>query len=312
MKRTTKRLGTGDGQLAGQMLAAGSLVSFPTETVYGLGADARNGQAVARIFEAKARPSFNPLIVHVADLEAAGQFAVFDEAATRLAQALWPGPLSLVLPLRAGSDLSPLVTAGLETVAIRLPAHELAREILQAADCPIAAPSANPSGSISPTTAAHVLAGLDGRIDAVIDGGGCQVGLESTILKTDPLTLLRPGGIPSSAIEACLGAELQTVTPGTVITAPGQMRSHYAPNSAIRLTADKAADGEILIGFGSVPAMFNLSPSGDLIEAAANLFRMLHDADALAQETGQTIAVSPIPSHGIGLAINDRLSRAAA
>ena len=297
---------------AAGLLRAGGLVAFPTETVYGLGANARDRNAVRGIYDAKGRPPHNPLIVHVGDIELARRIAVFDDRAEALAQAFWPGPLTLVLPLRAGSGLAPEVTAGNDAVALRMPAHPLARAILRASDLPLAGPSANPSGRVSPTTAAHVLGGLSGRIDAVVDGGPCAVGVESTIVGlVGPATLLRPGGLPAEAVEACLGAPL--IRPGSDPAkplAPGQLASHYAPRAAVRLNATNAEAGEVLLGFGPVAgAALNLSPSGDLAEAAANLFAMLRRLD----EGGATaIAVSPIPETGLGLAINDRLRRAAA
>jgi L-threonylcarbamoyladenylate synthase len=292
------------------ILQAGGLVSFPTETVYGLGADARNDTAVAGIYTAKGRPSFNPLIVHIATLEAAMQYCEFNNAADQLAGAFWPGALTLVLPLKAGAGVSKLVTAGLETVAVRVPDHPVARDLLAAFGGPVAAPSANPSGRISPTTAAHVIAGLDGQIDAVVDGGACTVGVESTIVSCvgEP-ALLRAGGIPAEALEACLGRPLlQPADPETPV-APGQLASHYAPQGKVRLNAPYANEGEVLLGFGPVDAPLNLSPSGDLAEAAANLFACLHQLDAMG---AAAIAVSPIPDHGMGRAINDRLRRAAA
>ena len=295
---------------AATLLAKGELVAFPTETVYGLGADARNDMAVARIFEAKGRPRFNPLIVHVDSPETARRYVQWSDLADRLASAFWPGPLTLVLPIRADAGLSPLVTAELPTLAIRVPAHPVARALLAAFDGPVAAPSANPSGKISPTTAAHVTAGLSGRIAAVVDGGACDVGLESTILGlADTPTLLRPGGLPQEALEAALGAPLAQHGAGDPLSAPGQMTSHYAPGAPVRLNATDLRPGEKLLGFGKVDAAMNLSPSGDLTEAAANLFHHLHAMDALGAEV---IAVSPIPDHGLGRAINDRLRRAAA
>ena len=296
-------------QRAERILSDGGLVAFPTETVYGLGGDARQGKAVAAIFEAKGRPSFNPLIVHVADLKAARAYAHFNDQALRLAVAFWPGPLTLVLPLRADSGLSPLVTAGNPTVAIRVPAHPLAQKLLGSFAGPLAAPSANPSGKISPTRAAHVLAGLEGRIDAVLDGGATEVGLESTIIGLDPRpTLLRAGGLPGEVIEKAIGRPLAAANP-ELITAPGQLASHYAPNAALRLEAVDLREGERLLGFGASPdATLNLSPAGDLREAAANLFTHLHTLD----QTPGPIAVAPIPHIGLGRAINDRLARAAA
>lgn len=300
---------------AADLLRGGGLVAFPTETVYGLGANARNDLAVARIFEAKARPRFNPLIVHVADITVAKRYAIFNDTAERLAQAFWPGPLTLVLPLAPGAGLSPLVTADLPTVAIRIPAHPLAHALLTAFNGPVAAPSANPSGRISPTRVAHVLDGLEGRIDAVLDGGSCDVGVESTILEPLEHTarLLRPGGLPVEALEACLGTFLQEFDISETITAPGQLASHYAPNAGVRLGVTAPNTGELWLGFGpsAHAADLNLSPSGDLIEAAANLFHMLRNLDARAAP-GSTIAVSKIPDTGLGRAINDRLRRAAA
>ncbi len=295
---------------AAGLLRAGKLVAFPTETVYGLGADARNGRAVAQVFGAKGRPAFNPLIVHVANLQEAARLVVFSPVARRLAQAFWPGPLTLVLPLRPDSGLSSLVTAGLDSLAIRLPDHPIARMLLKAANCPLAAPSANPSGQISPTEVLHVLAGLDGKIDAVLDGGPCPVGLESSIIGFDPApVLLRPGGLPLEVLEACLGGQLAKHKAADRPSAPGQLASHYAPNAVLRLNADQARGDERLLGFGPVEAALNLSQSGDLAEAAANLFHHLHQLD---REGNAPIAVSPIPKTGLGRAINDRLHRAAA
>lgn len=295
---------------AADVLQQGGLVSFPTETVYGLGADATNDLAVARIFEAKGRPRFNPLIAHVADTEMAQRFVHWNDTAELLAKAFWPGPLTLVLPIRLNSGLSPLVTADLESLAVRVPAHPVAHHLLQAFGGPVAAPSSNPSGKISPTSAAHVLAGLSGRIDAVVDGGDCAVGLESTIVGLlGAPTLLRPGGVPQEAIEAALGHSLATDTSPDTLIAPGQMSSHYAPGASVRLNADHFESGELRLGFGDVACDLNLSPSGDLVEAAANLFHHLHALDAME---GDKIAVSPIPATGLGQAINDRLGRAAA
>jgi L-threonylcarbamoyladenylate synthase len=294
---------------AAALLRGGALVAFPTETVYGLGGDARSDLAVAGIFAAKGRPRFNPLIVHVPSVNAARAFAVFNAQAESLA-AFWPGPLTLVLPLRAGHGLSPLVTADLPTVAIRVPAHPVARALLTAFGGPLAAPSANPSGRVSPTRADHVLAGLSGRIAAVIDGGACAVGVESTIVGLDGVpTLLRPGGVAVEAIEAVLGVRLAIA--GDAITAPGQMASHYAPNARVRLGVTDPAHGETFVGFGPMPATLTLSATGDLVEAAANLFHTLRAADERAGPTG-TIAFAPIPETGLGRAINDRLRRAAA
>lgn len=294
---------------AADLLRQGQLVAFPTETVYGLGGDARNGEAVASIYAAKGRPSFNPLIAHVASVESARRFVEWSDQAEALAQAFWPGPLTLVLPLREGHGVSSLVTAGLDTLAVRVPAHPSARAILEMFDGPVAAPSANPSGQISPTTAAHVRAGLDGRIAAILDDGPCGVGLESTIvgLAGEP-ALLRPGGVALDQIEAALGTALHLHQSGDTLTAPGQMLSHYAPDVAVRLNAQTTHGDEILLGFGPVECDLNLSADGNLTEAAANLFAALHKLNS----TGRPIAVSPIPDHGLGAAINDRLRRAAA
>ncbi|MFZ0100068.1 MAG: L-threonylcarbamoyladenylate synthase [Gemmobacter sp.] len=311
--QTRRIAATSDGIAeAAELLRAGALVAIPTETVYGLAADARNDRAVAAIYAAKNRPAFNPLIVHLPDLAAVARLAVLTPAAERLAAAFWPGPLTLVLPLRPDAGLSPLVTAGLDTVAIRLPAHPVARALLTQAGIPVAAPSANPSGRVSPTRAEHVLAGLSGRIAAVLDGGPCAVGVESTILALDgPPALLRPGGVAVEAIEAVLGAPL--LMPGDPATpkAPGQLASHYAPEARVRLNASEAREGEVLVGFGPIAGHLTLSASGDLLEAAANLFHFLREADALAGPGG-AIAFAPVPETGLGRAINDRLRRAAA
>jgi L-threonylcarbamoyladenylate synthase len=299
------------------LLHAGALVAFPTETVYGLGADARNDRAVAAIFAAKGRPAFNPLIVHVADRAAAERLATLDHDATALIDAFWPGPLTLVLPRSADAGLSDLASAGLVTVALRAPAHPLARRLLAAFGGPIAAPSANLSGRVSPTTAAHVREGLGGRIAAILDGGRCPVGVESTILGFEHGTpvLLRPGGLPAEAIEAALGRPLARPRTGAV-TAPGQLASHYAPRAPLRLEAAGPGPDEAWLGFGPIATLrpgLNLSASGDLHEAAANLFAHLRAVDTIAATEGlATIAVAPIPDHGLGRAINDRLRRAAA
>lgn len=299
------------------LLNAGGRVAFPTETVYGLGADARQDRAVAGIFRAKRRPAFNPLIVHVADLAAAEALAAFPPAARALAEAFWPGPLTLVLPRRPGAGLSDLATAGLPTVALRIPAHPLAGRLLAAFGGPLAAPSANPSGRVSPTTRAHVLEGLAGEIEAVFDGGACPVGVESTILGFEGTTpvLLRPGGLPEEVLAAALGQPLAGAT-GGAITAPGQLASHYAPRTHLRLEAAGPGPDEAWLGFGPLATLrpgLNLSPTGDLAEAAANLFAYLRQLDAVASEAGLSrIAVAPIPDTGLGRAINDRLRRAAA
>ena len=286
---------------AARLVRAGEPVAVPTETVYGLAADATNAEAVARIYEAKGRPSFNPLIVHVIDLASAERIGVFDEAARGLAEQHWPGPLTLVVPLREGSGIASIVTAGLETIGIRIPAHPAMQALLRAAGHPLAAPSANVSGSISPTRASHVLKSLGGRIPLIIDGGATERGLESTIVAaTDgALRLLRPGPIQ---IEASLER-------GAGIEAPGQLASHYAPSKPLRINASSAEAGEFLIGFGPVAGDANLSPSGDPIEAAARLFDLLHQAEASDKPR---IAVAAVPETGVGHAINDRLRRAAA
>ena len=297
-------------------LAAGGLVAFPTETVYGLGADARNGEAVARLYAAKGRPAFNPLIAHVADLAAARGLGRFDAAAERLAAAFWPGPLTLVLPKAAGCPVSDLALAGLDSVGLRVPAHPLAHELLTAFGAPVVAPSANRSGHVSPTSAAHVLGDLRGRIDLILDGGPCAVGVESTIVAClERPTLLRPGGVPREDIERVLGSALAVpaVEAGEAPLAPGMLRSHYAPKARLRLDAEPR-DGEALLAFGSAPAWppdmtRNLSPRGDLVEAAANLFSHLRALDASG---AHVIAVMPVPDEGLGEAINDRLQRAAA
>nr|WP_239113587.1 L-threonylcarbamoyladenylate synthase [Shimia biformata] len=294
---------------AAEILTGGGLVAFPTETVYGLGGDAKNDHAVARIFAAKNRPTFNPLIVHVADVDTAKRYVSWNDAAEILTTAFWPGPLTLVLPIRDDSGLSELVTSGLPSLAVRVPAHPAFRSLLKAFGGPLAGPSANPSGRISPTSADHVIAGLAGKIDAVLDGGPCEVGLESTIIGlTDTPVLLRPGGLPVEAAEAALGYPLGRHNDGDPLVAPGQMTSHYAPGAPVRLNVTEPRENEVLLGFGHVTCDLNLSESGDLTEAAANLFGYLHRLD----ETGAPIAVSPIPDHGLGRAINDRLRRAAA
>jgi L-threonylcarbamoyladenylate synthase len=299
----TKVLGAGPAAIAeaARLIGAGLAVAVPTETVYGLAADATDGEAVARIFEAKGRPRFNPLIVHVRDLAQAETVARFEDAARRLAGRFWPGPLTLVLPLREDAGIASLVTAGLPTVAVRAPAHPAMRDLLAACGRPLAAPSANASGRISPTRAEHVLAGLGGRIPLIIDGGATAHGLESTIVAVDEggLRLLRPGPVD-------LGLE---IAGGGPVEAPGQLESHYAPSKPLRLDATEAGPDEWLIGFGAVPGDASLSPAGDLIEAAARLFDLLHEAEA---QDRARIAVAPIPDEGIGAAINDRLRRAAA
>ncbi|MDE2320032.1 MAG: threonylcarbamoyl-AMP synthase [Rhodospirillales bacterium] len=302
---------------AAQLLRAGRLVAFGTETVYGLGADATNAEAVAGIYQAKGRPSFNPLICHFASAEAAFQHVRPNSMAEKLAEQFWPGPLTLVLPRRASSLVSQLAGAGLPTLAVRVPAHPIAHEMLRLADRPIAAPSANRSGRISPTSATHVLAELGGRIAAVLESGSCAVGLESTVLDlSGPTpTLLRPGFITHEMLEARIGA-LGTAAPGNALLAPGMLASHYAPSLPVRLNATAPMPDEAFLAFGPAPAgglMFQLSETRNLTEAAANLFQALHWLDEHATLRGFTaIAAAPIPGTGLGIAINDRLSRAAA
>ena len=287
---------------AARLIRAGEPVAVPTETVYGLAADATNAEAVARIYEAKGRPSFNPLIVHVSDFDQARQIATFGPLSTELAQQHWPGPLTIVAPLRPDSEIAALVTAGLPTVGIRIPNHRAIQALLRAAGRPLAAPSANASGSISPTRATHVERSLGGRIALIIDDGPSPRGIESTIVaETDGrLRLLRRGPIEIEGAALVKASKLE---------APGQMASHYAPSKPLRLNATEARQGEYLIGFGNVAGDSSLSPSGNLVEAAARLFERLHAADASVK---REIAVAPIPESGLGLAINDRLRRAAA
>ncbi|WP_292620750.1 L-threonylcarbamoyladenylate synthase [Mesorhizobium sp.] len=302
-------------ELALALLEGGDVVAIPTETVYGLAGDATNGVAVARIFEAKGRPRFNPLIAHVADLAMAERIATFDPLSARLAEAFWPGPLTLVLPQRPESGIHPLVTAGLGTIALRIP-RGFGGELIARLGRPLAAPSANSSGRISATTAQAVAADLGGKIKLVVDGGATPVGLESTIVKIEDgkLKLLRPGGIAAREIEAIAGTEMMRGAAG--IEAPGMLASHYAPGASMRLNAGKIASGEALLAFGpkraegwqDAVAVRNLSEAGDLREAAANLFAYMQ---ALDRSGAATIAVEPIPSEGLGEAINDRLARAA-
>jgi len=286
---------------AARLILAGEPVAVPTETVYGLAADATNAEAVARIYEAKGRPTFNPLIVHVTDIAAAERIGEFNEAAHELARRYCPGPLTLVVTLRPDSGIASIVTAGLSTIGLRVPAHRAMQALLRAVGRPLAAPSANASGLISPTRAEHVLKSLGGRIPLIIDGGATQRGLESTIVATtgNALRLLRPGPIEVAADPA----------PDGKIEAPGQLASHYAPSKPLRLRATLAEADEYLIGFGEVAGESNLSTSGDLVEAAARLFDLLHAADESAKPR---IAVAPVPERGLGAAINDRLRRAAA
>jgi L-threonylcarbamoyladenylate synthase len=286
---------------AARLILAGEPVAVPTETVYGLAADATNATAVARIYEAKGRPSFNPLIVHVPDLGAARAIGNFSEDALALAREHWPGPLTLVVPVSEDASIASLVTAGLPTIGLRVPAHPAMQALLRAVGKPLAAPSANASGSISPTRAEHVLRSLGGRIPLIVDGGASDRGLESTIVAATggPLRLLRPGPIEVEAQQQ----------DGSAIEAPGQLASHYAPSKPLRLDAEHAGNDEYLIGFGKIAGHASLSSSGDLVEAASRLFDLLHRAD---QSPSARIAVAAVPEDGLGIAINDRLRRAAA
>ena len=319
---TATRLIEADAQAPGiatACLRAGGLVALPTETVYGLGADAASAEAIARLYVAKGRPSFNPLIAHVADLKAARRLAVFDAAAERLAQAFWPGPLTLVLPKAKNCPVAELATAGLVSIAVRVPDAAVAQAILAAFGGPVVAPSANRSGHVSPTTAAHVMADLGGHIDLIVDAGPTPVGLESTIVGWlgEP-TLLRPGAIPREAIEQVLGRPLAHPPAGRdAPAAPGMLASHYAPHAKLRLGAAEVRPGEALLAFGpqlpagaaQAAAILNLSARGECVEAAANLFAHLR---ALDRPGISAIAVMPIPHAGLGEAINDRLARAGA
>jgi L-threonylcarbamoyladenylate synthase len=294
---------------AAEILRDGGLVALPTETVYGLAARADSERAIAAIYRAKGRPEFNPLIVHVASLEQAGTLALLDERARLLAERFWPGPLTMVLPLREGAPVAPAVTAGLPTIALRMPAHPLTQAVLRETGLPLAAPSANRSGSVSPTTPEHVLASFGADAPPVLAGGPCERGLESTIvaLRENGWQLLRPGPVAASAVAAVLG-DAMAGTPNR-IEAPGQLARHYSPGKPLRLAASGAEAGEFLIGFGEVTGDCSLSPSGDLAEAAARLYDCLHRA---AASDRPRIAVAAIPDEGIGAAINDRLRRAAA
>jgi len=324
MARTTRIVDTSALAIAeaAESLHAGRLVAFPTETVYGLGTDAANPRAVAGIYEAKGRPAFNPLIAHVADLGAARRIARFDARSLALAEAFWPGPLTLVLPKAAGCPVSDLATAGLDTVAIRVPDHPVAHALLRAFGGAVVAPSANLSGHVSPTTAAHVRADLDGRIDMIVDGGPVDVGVESTIVGCfETPMLLRPGGLPREAVEQVLGTALARPAEAPADgaeqpLAPGMLASHYAPRTRVRLMAEAVKPGEALLAFGpaalpgidNARAVMNLSTDGDLGEAAAHLFSYLRALDTVG---AAAIAVMPVPHHGLGEAINDRLRRAA-
>ena len=300
---------------AAALVSSGNLVAFPTETVYGVGADATNDKAVATLFAVKKRPRFNPLIVHFASPEAAAQAAAFDDRARALSEAFWPGALTLVLKRQPSSRLSLLVSSGLETLAVRVPDHPIAEALLTAADCPIAAPSANRSGCVSPTTAAHVVDSLGGRIAMILDGGACRVGVESTVLDLTGRTpaLLRPGGLAVESVESVVGPVAAPDDRGAP-KSPGMLSRHYAPGIPIRLNAAAVRPGEALLAFGmealqgTAEATLNLSPTGDLEEAAANLFAMIR---ALDRPRFAAIAVMPVPERGLGHAINDRLRRAA-
>lgn len=296
---------------AAALLDSGGLVAVPTETVYGLAARADDADAVARIYAAKGRPGFNPLIVHVRDAAHAALFGDFGDRASALAAGEWPGPLTVVVPLRKEARLADAVTAGLPSVALRAPSHPVMRTLLEQIDFPLAAPSANRSGFISPTTPAHVLASLDGRIDAVIDAGATPAGVESTILRIDEaggFEELRPGPLDVAALRIRYGGDTGAATPSDTIIAPGQLASHYAPGKPLRLHAKDRAAGEYLIGFGAVEGDCTLSLSGDVTEAAARLYDCLHEA---ARSERPRIAVAPVPERGVGRAINDRLRRAA-
>ncbi len=298
---------------AAALLNDGKLVAFPTETVYGLGADARDDLAIAAVYDAKGRPTFNPLIIHFADADAAEQAVVFDDRARRLARSFWPGALTMVLSRRDGCAVSRLASAGLDTLAVRVPLHPVAHALLEQSSCPIAAPSANRSGRISPTAAEHVLGDLGDRVAAILDGGPCSVGIESTVvdLSGEMATLLRPGGIPVEEIEAVIGPLLRADSDDHAPKSPGMLSRHYAPSIPIRINAQSANTGEAFLAFGpGVKNRYaNLSRTGDLKEAAANLFAMLHMLD---QPGFNGIAVMAVPEIGLGIAINDRLRRAAA
>jgi L-threonylcarbamoyladenylate synthase len=293
---------------AARIILRGGLVAFPTETVYGLGADATQDDAVAKIYAAKGRPQFNPLIAHVADVEQAFALGIFPAGALTLASRFWPGPLTLVVPRRLDCPVSLLASAGLSSLALRIPAHPLALELLREVVTPVVAPSANPSGRISPTTAEHVQENL--KVEMILDGGPCAVGVESTVVSfmDGAIMLLRPGGLAREIIEDALSQKLSDPKSGP-IQSPGQLESHYAPNAEMRLNAISQDEDEIYLGFGSHDGLFNLSATGDVVEAAANLFRMLHAIDATHPKR---IAIAPIPFQGLGEAINDRLKRAAA
>lgn len=304
---------------AAAVIRAGGLVAMPTETVYGLAANACDDEAVARIFEAKGRPRFNPLIVHVAGLDMAAQYAEITPLAEKLAAAFWPGALTLVLPRRTDCPLSLLVSAGLDTVALRAPNHPVAQTLIAATGGALAAPSANRSGTVSPTQADHVRQSLGDAVEMILDGGPCSVGVESTIVKVDgdQAILLRPGGIARADIEAVIGAPIAAAPESAKPEAPGMLTSHYAPAARLRLDASTPMEGEAFLGFGELsgdgPCALNLSPTGNLREAAANLFAYMRKLDALCAAHGLSgIAAAPVPHEGLGEAVNDRLARAAA
>ncbi len=303
-----------DLETAAEILRSGGISAFATETVYGLGADATNADAVLKVYQTKGRPRFNPLIVHCASRAMAESLVAFDADARRLADTFWPGPLSLVLPLRQGAGIADLVTAGLDTLAVRVPAHEMARALIAAVGRPVAAPSANPSGRLSPTRAAEVIADFSGAVP-VLDGGTCRAGVESTIIacRDGMVVQLRAGAIAHDAIEAVLGHAVGRAEAGDAVAAPGMLTRHYAPEAALRLNVAVPDSDEAFLAFGPAPPttgpLRNLSPDGDLAEAARNLFVMLRDLDASG---AKTIAAAPVPETGLGEAINDRLRRAAA
>jgi len=294
---------------ASESLRAGGLVAMPTETVYGLACDASNSEAIARLYKAKGRPRFNPLIAHITGIDMAKKLALFSPLAEKLADAFWPGPLTLVLPKQAGAPLSDLANAGLETVALRMPRHDAAQALLQVFGAPLVAPSANRSGRISPTTADHVADGLSERIDMILDGGPCPVGLESTVIAVegDQATLLRPGGLDRFKIETITGPLAQAGKTNSPAS-PGMLKSHYAPATPVRLNVSQPDTGDAYLGFGDMACDLNLSETGDLVEAAARLFAALRELDA---RQPNAIAIAPIPDEGLGEAINDRLKRAA-
>ena len=320
MNDKSEQISAQDFEAASTILRSGGLVAMPTETVYGLACDATNANAVAGLYEAKGRPSFNPLIAHVSDLEMAKAHGIFTPLAEKLARHFWPGPLTLIVPRTTDSPIAHLACAGLDSIGLRCPDHPVALKLLQAAGRPLVAPSANKSGTISPTRAEHVREGLGDSIDLLLDGGPCRIGLESTIVRMidDRPCILRPGQSDRAALEQVLGCAVSTIEPeSTTIEAPGMMTSHYAPAARVRLNAQSQREDEAFLGFGDIhvtgDGCQNLSPAGDLTEAAANLFAMMRALDTHCQTAGlATLAVAPIPEEGLGIAINDRLRRAAA